>query len=170
MIHLLRNFNNASNAMAENRTRVNCLEGNYANHYTTIAWSLWVSSFPCCRIFVNFRKLDHKLIYDSESACTMYSLLYLFPSKHSNYVGKLNFITCCQEWDLNPRLHWRPEHCNFSYWSKGYVLESGALDRSAILTTSKFPSFLCSTDLAFKLCYLIQEFLALGDLYLDNNE
>ena len=30
-------------AMAENRTRVNCylrfhLEGNYANHYTTIAW------------------------------------------------------------------------------------------------------------------------------------
>ena len=24
-------------AMAGNRTRVNCLEGNYANHYTTIA-------------------------------------------------------------------------------------------------------------------------------------
>ena len=23
--------------MAGNRTRVNCLEGNYANHYTTIA-------------------------------------------------------------------------------------------------------------------------------------
>ena len=25
-------------AMAGNRTRVNCLEGSYAHHYTTIAW------------------------------------------------------------------------------------------------------------------------------------
>ena len=24
--------------MAGNRTRVNCLEGSYAHHYTTIAW------------------------------------------------------------------------------------------------------------------------------------
>ena len=26
------------NAMAGNRTRINCLEGSYADHYTTIAW------------------------------------------------------------------------------------------------------------------------------------
>ena len=30
------------NATAGNRTRINCLEGNYANHYTTVAlWSAW---------------------------------------------------------------------------------------------------------------------------------
>ena len=28
-------------AMAGNRTRVNCLEGSYAHHYTTIATCLW---------------------------------------------------------------------------------------------------------------------------------
>jgi hypothetical protein len=27
-------------AMAGNRTRINCLEGNYADHYTTIALAL----------------------------------------------------------------------------------------------------------------------------------
>ena len=37
------------NAMAENRTRVNCLEGNYANHYTTIAsCSIYPSFFSTC--------------------------------------------------------------------------------------------------------------------------
>ena len=29
--------NNTYSAMAGNRTRVNCLEGSYAHHYTTIA-------------------------------------------------------------------------------------------------------------------------------------
>jgi hypothetical protein len=27
--------------MAGNRTRINCLEGNYAHHYTTIASYIW---------------------------------------------------------------------------------------------------------------------------------
>ena len=27
-----------NNAMAENRTRINCLEGSYADHYTTNAY------------------------------------------------------------------------------------------------------------------------------------
>ena len=44
-----------------------------------------------------------------------------------------------------------PEYCNFSYWSKNYVLESGALDRSAILTPSDLPKLLCITDMALKL-------------------
>ena len=30
--------------MAGNRTRVNCLEGSYAHHYTTIAWHCIVPS------------------------------------------------------------------------------------------------------------------------------
>jgi hypothetical protein len=38
----------------------------------------------------------------------------------------------------------------FSYWSKDSVLKSGALDRSAILTTSDLPKFLCPTDVVFK--------------------
>jgi hypothetical protein len=50
-----------------------------------------------------------------------------------------------------------------------YFLESGALDRSAILTASDLAKFLCITDVGFKLFYLIQEFLALGCLYQDNN-
>ena len=32
------------NALAGNRTRNNCLEGNYANHYTTSAADNWSSS------------------------------------------------------------------------------------------------------------------------------
>jgi hypothetical protein len=48
-----------------------------------------------------------------------------------------------------------------------YFLESGALDRSAILTASELAKFLCITDVGFKLSYLIQEFLALGCLYQD---
>ncbi len=31
-------FENEKNASAGNRTRVNCLEGSYAHHYTTDAW------------------------------------------------------------------------------------------------------------------------------------
>ena len=70
--------------------------------------------------------------------------LSLYQSNLSNYVAmrwscEFRKPKVCQEWDLNPRLHWRPEYCNFSYWSKEYVLESGALDRSAILTTSYIP-------------------------------
>ena len=36
ILRLQWNVKQMLNAMAENRTRVNCLEGNYANHYTTI--------------------------------------------------------------------------------------------------------------------------------------
>ena len=40
--------------MAGNRTRVNCLEGSYAHHYTTNAWcnnwaKSWINFFACVR-------------------------------------------------------------------------------------------------------------------------
>ena len=34
-------------AMAGNRTRINCLEGNYADHYTTIAVKALTTAPPC---------------------------------------------------------------------------------------------------------------------------
>ena len=43
---------NRSLAMAGNRTRVNCLEGSYAHHYTTIAW--W-DIFADCKILTTDR-------------------------------------------------------------------------------------------------------------------
>jgi len=58
---------------------------------------------------------------------------------------------------------------NMYFFLNMYFLESGALDRSAILTASDLAKFLCITDVGFKLFYLIQEFLALGCLYQDNN-
>lgn len=41
-------------AMAGNRTRVNCLEGSYAHHYTTIAcWNLkWFDDTCTCRFLI----------------------------------------------------------------------------------------------------------------------
>ena len=37
--------NKLKSAMAGNRTRINCLEGNYAHHYTTIA--RWYKTLSC---------------------------------------------------------------------------------------------------------------------------
>ena len=43
----------------------------------------------------------------------------------------------CQEWDSNPRLHSETRTLDTCHLVKEYHLESGALDRSAILTTYK---------------------------------
>ena len=47
---------------------------------------------------------------------------------------KLKIYKDCQKWDLNPRLQLKPET---SALRKVVILESGALDHSAILTTCK---------------------------------
>ena len=41
----------------------------------------------------------------------------------------------CQEWDSNPRLHSETRTLDTIEMAKDFHLESGALDRSAILTT-----------------------------------
>ena len=41
----------------------------------------------------------------------------------------------CQEWDSNPRLHLETRTPALVWHEKDIILESGALDRSAILTT-----------------------------------
>ena len=46
----------------------------------------------------------------------------------------------CQEWDLNPRLHSETR----TNGKVCYHLESGALDRSAILTSANVPLFTVS--------------------------
>ena len=43
----------------------------------------------------------------------------------------------CQEWDSNPRLHSEPRTLATIQTVKEFHLESGALDRSAILTAHK---------------------------------
>ena len=43
----------------------------------------------------------------------------------------------CQEWDSNPRLHSETRTLATIYTVKEFHLESGALDRSAILTAHK---------------------------------
>ena len=52
-------------AMAGNRTRINCLEGNYADHYTTIAVKALTTAPPCSLVVsVEWR-------YFSSSAATV---------------------------------------------------------------------------------------------------
>ena len=59
-------------ATAENRTRINCLEGNYANHYTTVAArspvprkscleSAAVAQAPCTCVMGTFLQ-EHALV------------------------------------------------------------------------------------------------------------
>ena len=43
----------------------------------------------------------------------------------------------CQEWDSNPRLHSETRTLDTNHMVEESHLESGALDRSAILTTYK---------------------------------
>ena len=43
----------------------------------------------------------------------------------------------CQEWDSNPRLHLETRTPALVSHEKDIILESGALDRSAILTTHR---------------------------------
>ena len=46
------------NATAGNQTPINCLEGNYANHYTTVAVSSYLSDVLCV-FFSKNRLLSH---------------------------------------------------------------------------------------------------------------
>ena len=60
--------------MSGNRTRVNCLEGSYANHYTNIAW--WVY-----KTYQYILRMDHR-----------YSLLDMNTYKlHLDYPGIRHF-------------------------------------------------------------------------------
>jgi hypothetical protein len=44
---MVKQLKQKNDAMAENRTRINCLEGNYANHYTTIAHVYGTTAYTC---------------------------------------------------------------------------------------------------------------------------
>jgi hypothetical protein len=44
--------------MAENRTRINCLEGNYADHYTTIAYGCYACNNDLHFLIVKGRALQ----------------------------------------------------------------------------------------------------------------
>ena len=48
--------------MAGNRTRVNCLEGNYANHYTTIANTRGASNVFFCKTTIDFLRIVTQLL------------------------------------------------------------------------------------------------------------
>ena len=55
--------------MAGNRTRVNCLEGSYAHHYTTIAWMTQFSDKSCTDL-CNFQGLTKKMFWPFDKGPT----------------------------------------------------------------------------------------------------
>ena len=62
---------------------------------------------------------------------------YLLKKKEKKIASSEEEKSMCQKWDSNPRLHSETRTPAPMYHGKDTLLESGALDRSAILTTLK---------------------------------
>ena len=80
-------------AMSGNRTRVNCLEGSYAHHYTNIAWLLHVQYISNSILEAIAKKFTSPLFTDVDSTvqntsqlaaglvCTQTSLIIIWLCK-----------------------------------------------------------------------------------------
>ena len=104
-------------ASAGNRTPINCLEGNYANHYTTVAVSSFLSDVLCI-FFSKNRLLSHLHTADISFTYSNLPLVGIIKLSESDLGEQKDYET---HWCLSRGKKKKKKQMGWSFLSKPYL-------------------------------------------------
>ena len=108
------------NATAGNRTLINCLEGNYANHYTTVAVSSFLSDVLCI-FFSKNTLLSHLHTADISFTYSNLPLVGITKLSESDLGEQKEYET---HWCLSRGKKEKKKQMGWSYLSKPYLFST----------------------------------------------
>ena len=108
------------NATAGNRTPINCLEGNYANHYTTVAVSSFLSDVLCI-FFSKNTLLSHLHTADISFTYSNLPLVGIIKLSESDLGEQKEYET---HWCLSRGKKEKKKQMGWSYLSKPYLFST----------------------------------------------